>query len=369
MALTDREQEILRLIEQNPMISQHDLAQLCGITRSGVAAHISNLMKKGYIQGKGYIVSPPSYVSVIGGINMDIIGVADADDGRLVGSSSNTGHISMSLGGIARNISFDLARLEVPNYLISVYGSDSNGELFKADALANGLDIAYSKQLPHGSTSTFLSVRSAEGGQLVGLDDMSLSERIAPEFLEERRSVIMNSSCVAFDSSLAEDAIKWICDQCEQPLFARVVSVNKAARLLPFLGALDTVVLSSPEIPVLTGMEVSSEQDADRCAQYLLDRGVANVLLFLDNMGLLYCNASERCFIPWNRQDRHFSYRNGAASAALSALIWSRMENRSFDRSARYAYAAAEVTMQCVSSTNPQFSVEAVDKFAHCSAE
>lgn len=69
MAATDREQQILAWIKQNPLISQNELAELCGITRSGVAAHISNLMKKGYIQGKGYIVTPPSYVAVVGAIN------------------------------------------------------------------------------------------------------------------------------------------------------------------------------------------------------------------------------------------------------------------------------------------------------------
>ena len=47
MAATDREQQILAWIKQNPLISQNELAELCGITRSGVAAHISNLMKKG----------------------------------------------------------------------------------------------------------------------------------------------------------------------------------------------------------------------------------------------------------------------------------------------------------------------------------
>lgn len=66
MALTERERQILKKIEQNPMISQNELAEWCGITRSGVAAHISNLMKKGYIQGKGYVLTPPRYVAVIG---------------------------------------------------------------------------------------------------------------------------------------------------------------------------------------------------------------------------------------------------------------------------------------------------------------
>lgn len=355
MAPTDREQQILSWITQNPMISQNELAELCGITRSGVAAHISNLVKKGYIRGKGYIVTPASHVTVIGGINMDIYGVAENE---LVGSSSNVGHISFSLGGIARNVAFDLTRLGVANYLISVYGDDHNGELFKEDALANGMDITYAKQLSHENTSTYLSVRSSDGRQLAGLDDMGISERITPGFLEERRHVIANSTYVVIDSSLSAEAIAWICGHCERPVFARVVSVNKAARLLPALPHLDTIVLSAAETAILSGVEARDEAGADECAARLLAQGVSNVFLFLDDVGMLYRSADERCFMPQPEGDRLLWYKNGAASAALAALVWARGECLDFTQSAHWASAAARMSMQCVASTNPALSVE-----------
>ena len=53
--MTQRERQILRWIEENPLISQQELADKAGIARSSVAVHISNLMKKGHIAGKGYI--------------------------------------------------------------------------------------------------------------------------------------------------------------------------------------------------------------------------------------------------------------------------------------------------------------------------
>ena len=60
--MTQRERQLLNWIEENPLISQQELADKAGITRSSVAVHISNLMKKGYITGKGYIVhtAPPT---------------------------------------------------------------------------------------------------------------------------------------------------------------------------------------------------------------------------------------------------------------------------------------------------------------------
>lgn len=210
MAATDREQQILAWIKQNPLISQNELAELCGITRSGVAAHISNLMKKGYIQGKGYIVTPPSYVAVVGAINIDHYGVAMQD---VVGESSNMGRIVSSVGGIGYNIAYNLNRLGVPNYLISVYGDDENGERVKQDAYANGIDITHARQISHMPTSTFLSVVSAQGRQIVGLDDMQISAEITPEFLAQREQTIVNAEMVAIDSSLPSDAIAWVCEK------------------------------------------------------------------------------------------------------------------------------------------------------------
>ena len=47
--MTQRERQVLQLIESDPMISQQGIADALGITRSSAAVHISNLMKKGCI--------------------------------------------------------------------------------------------------------------------------------------------------------------------------------------------------------------------------------------------------------------------------------------------------------------------------------
>ena len=52
--MTQRERQLLNWIQEDPLISQQELADRAGITRSSVAVHISNLMRKGYILGKGY---------------------------------------------------------------------------------------------------------------------------------------------------------------------------------------------------------------------------------------------------------------------------------------------------------------------------
>ena len=45
--MTEREVEIFEILKNNPLISQDELAEQLMISRSGVATHIHNLMKKG----------------------------------------------------------------------------------------------------------------------------------------------------------------------------------------------------------------------------------------------------------------------------------------------------------------------------------
>ena len=119
--MTQRERQILNWIKENPMISQQELADKAGITRSSAAVHISNLMKKGYISGKGYIVRTAPYVTVVGGVNMDIGGRSAA---ALVDRDSNPGQVRMSLGGVGRNIAHNMALLGVDVRMLTALGDD-----------------------------------------------------------------------------------------------------------------------------------------------------------------------------------------------------------------------------------------------------
>ena len=57
--MTQREAQILQWIQENPLISQQELADRAGITRSSVAVHISNLMKRAISTAKATSSAPP----------------------------------------------------------------------------------------------------------------------------------------------------------------------------------------------------------------------------------------------------------------------------------------------------------------------
>ena len=62
--MNDREKQILKILRRNPLIQQNEIADILQISRSRVAAHIMDLMRKGLIKGKGYILTEQDYCVV-----------------------------------------------------------------------------------------------------------------------------------------------------------------------------------------------------------------------------------------------------------------------------------------------------------------
>lgn len=158
--MTQRERQILKWIEENPLISQQELADKAGIARSSVAVHISNLMKQGHIAGKGYIVRTAPYVVVVGGVNLDIGG---RPHGELVAADSNPGQVRMSLGGVGRNIAHNMALMGLDVRMLTAFGDDMNAQRIAASCGELGIDISQCLTVPGGATSTYLFITDGTG--------------------------------------------------------------------------------------------------------------------------------------------------------------------------------------------------------------
>ncbi|NLY20375.1 MAG: winged helix-turn-helix transcriptional regulator, partial [Tissierellia bacterium] len=153
--MTNREKEILEIIRNNPQISQNDIAKKLNITRSSVGGHIANLIEKGYIVGRGYIISNSDYIVIIGGADVDIVG---KPFNKLIEKDSNPGKITYSVGGVGRNIAENLAKLKVDTRLLTAIGNDRNGDLIKENAMVNNIDIQHSIFSDSHETATYLAI-------------------------------------------------------------------------------------------------------------------------------------------------------------------------------------------------------------------
>ncbi len=325
---TEREKQILDLIRQNPMISQKELAEKLGITRPGVASHISRLIKEGLILGKGYVLPKKEYVTVIGAVNMDIYGIVS--DYPVVLKGSNTGRVTTHLGGLGRNIAANTAALGLDTNLITVFGSDDYGTRFKEDAYRRGIDISYSKQLPDRKTSVYLYVNQGDGERIIGVDDMQINEFITPKFLESRLAGINAGQAAIIDSNLPAETIRWLYDNVRVPIYAKAVSVTKTPRLLQDNLNLEGLVINGVEGSFMAGVKIMDINDGKKCAEKLYDIFKTRVYLYLDQMGMIMADRDGVLYHSYEPGLR-VENTNGVGASMTAALAYAQLRHESLN--------------------------------------
>lgn len=353
--MTHREEQLLRWIEKNPMISQQELADKAGITRSSVAVHISNLMKKGYISGKGYVLTQSAAGVVVGGVNMDIGGLPI---NNLVTHDSNPGRVRMSLGGVGRNIAHNMSLLGVNTQLITAFGNDMSANKIAASCNELGIDISNSLKVPDGTTSTYLFISNERGDMELAVSDMEIYERMTPDFLMKKMNVIAGAKIVVTDTNIPADTIACLAKHSAAPIFADPVSTTKAIKLKPVLGQLHTLKPNLIEAELLSGVPISDEESLKKAAEALLATGLNRVFISLGSDGV-FAAERERCIhLPCFKGK--MVNTTGCGDAFMAALAWSFLEDMDLEQSARAGLAASVIAMEGDETINPEMSAKAL---------
>lgn len=354
--MTQRERQILRWIEENPMISQQELADRAGITRSSVAVHISNLMKKGYILGKGYVVHAAPYVAVVGGITKDIGG---RSTGPLVARDSNPGRVRISMGGVGRNIAHNLALLGVEVTFLTAIGDDDFAHTVAASCGKLGIDISHALQVPGGASSTYLFIADADGEMELAINDMEIFQHVTPDYLASRLGVLNNAQLVVVDANLPEASIDWLCHHVTPPIFADPVSTAKAGKFRRSLGRVHTIKPNRLEAELLSGIPITGQDSLEAAADALLSTGLHRVFLSLGPDGIFAADhQGQRLLLPCC--PGQMVNTTGCGDAAMAAIAWAYLQGTDLRDTALAALAAGAIAMESPETIHPDMSEQAL---------
>jgi pseudouridine kinase len=354
--VTDREREILMWIKENPLLSQEELARRAGITRSSIAVHISNLMRKGMIIGKGYVLSEYPYVVVIGGVNMDIMGCPEK---HLISKDSNPGHVELSLGGVGRNQANNLKLLGIDVKFVTAFGEDFYAEKIQNNCRELGIDITQAVVTPNGKTSTYLSIIDENGVLKYGISDMEITKFITPSILESRMNIINKACACLVETNLSEDALLYLAEHCKVPLFAETISITKASRLRNILDKIHTLRANCEDLQAIIGYKILTKYELEKAVQLLLDKGIRRVFVSM-NPGLV-CYGDDSG-ISWVAAYEPSSVENvtGVRDSFMAALIWAFMSDFTLSQSAVAGLTAAHICMESKHAVNEKLSEETI---------
>ena len=342
-----------RLVRERALVlyNAKNVADKAGITRSSAAVHISNLMKKGYIAGKGYIVRTAPYAVVVGGVNLDI-GGRSLD--KLVPEDSNPGQVRMSLGGVGRNIAHNMALLGMDVRLLTAFGDDMNAQRIAASCGELGIDISQCLTVPGGATSTYLFISDHRGDMALAVSDMEIYRHMTPAFLAGRARLLQNAQLVVVDTNIPAESIAWLADNLRLPIFADPVSTAKAEKLRPVLGKLHTLKPNRMETELLSGVTITDEASLNAAADALLATGLRRVFISLGGDGMLAADHTRRLHVPCC--PGQMVNTTGCGDAGMAAIAWAYLEGTDLEGTARAAMAAGAIAMESAETINPAMS-------------
>lgn len=370
--ITVRETEILQWIRENPLISQNELAEKAGITRSSVSVHISNLIKKGLILGKGYVTGGSKPVTVIGAVNIDISASASASFRK---ADSNPGKIKVSAGGVGFNIASNSALLGVPVCFISAFGGDTHASFLKHKCLERGLDISASLTVDTAVSSCYVCINNEDGDMVSAVNDMDIYEHITPEYIEKKLPLINKSALCVIDTNIPARTIAYIAEHCTVPLIAEPVSAHKAVKLLPVLHKLYALTPNKMEAFALYNASKAGQGISPALAElalFFIESGVRRIYISLGEKGLFCADKNARYrvkpFMAENADRARKAVRKGADStkgaqhiiknttgagdSQTAAVVWAILKNMSLKESANAGIAAASLCLESEEAVN-----------------
>lgn len=300
--LTRREKEILACLKEDPLLSQDELAAKMQISRSAAAVHISNLMRKGYILGRGYILDERSGVLIVGKSWLEITA-------RLASRE-----ISITYGGLGCEMAVELAGYNIAPILITVLGQDDCGDQIYNYLLKKGVEVRHVIRSGDYSTAKRLHVLDGED-VLYHLEDMRIAQSIGEKELTACGEIIKTARVLLIDASLSPAEIGYL------------LTLAKSYDILTTFvgGSLDWCLrqgyCSCPQVfLVCRDCELPgfSGEDPESCypvCREIVSRGLAALIVIFDEQGAILATPQESVYLP-------FSPLHGAGSAlSISAGI------------------------------------------------
>ena len=280
-------------------------------------------------------------ICIIGGANIDICGASIAP---LRAYDSNPGQISLSYGGVGRNIAQICALLGCSVEFVTCFSGDNYGMMMKQDCENLGMDTSSSKIIEDLPSSMYIAILDQDHDMKLAMSDMRILRRMDTAMLEPVVKRLDQNDLMIIDANLDLECISYILKNAQCPVAADPVSANKAGRLKKYLGMIDIFKPNRYEAEELTGIHIETEQDAAACADWFLRNGVKEIIISMADKGLIAGTSEKKVWF----KHRMIQLENatGGGDSFLGAYVSRRILKESVDDSVRFAISAAVTTIE-----------------------
>lgn len=274
-------------------------------------------------------------VSVIGGANVDVKGRCR---GPYIAGTSNPGRVTLSAGGVGRNIAENLARLGFAVSLVTALGDDANGAFLRAACDRAGIHLSHAITVAE-PTGTYLAVLDEAGEMVSAVSDMRAMDALHPAHLEAAAAMLAQADMLVADCNISAACLAWLSGFAashEKRLLIEPVSVPKAMKLLEFTRARPVFAIT----PNAQQLDALAQGDIAR----LHTLGFANVVVHRGGEGAIASDGREIARVPAGHVSAVADV-TGAGDAAVAGLVCGLVEGLPLMEAARLGQSAAAVKL------------------------
>lgn len=289
---------------------------------------------------------------LFGGSNIDYIGTSDE---KLIDGVSNIGSVSISFGGVMRNIAENLARLGNHIDFVTAIGKDSLGIKLKEALLSLGIHI----HSPESDlmTGSYLAINDSNHDMALALCDNRIIETINPDYIKSLDALIKGHEYLSLDANLSKEAIDFLFKNYPQKKFiVEAISPEKVVKFKDHLSKIYLIKANSHEAEALTGKSLSPITMTEE----LLKKGVKNVVLSSggDDIHIGY---DQNIIEPVQvKRETEFVNTTGCGDALTSGIIDHFLRGYSLRESVEFGQLLSKLTLM-----SPHATTEEVKKYRH----
>lgn len=295
-----------------------------------------------------------NYVCVIGGANIDVV-CTPLTTVRM--RDSNPCTVRYSLGGVARNIAENLARLGVKVVFITALAGDANAERIESNAASLGIDLSHCVRVNDGVTSTYTCINDEKGDMLVAASDMSILKHLTCQRLEERLDVINGAQCVVTDTNDA-DCLRFLQQHVTVPLFVDTVSAKKTEIVKNDIKNIFCLKPNLIEAEVLSGIEIRDSQCLQKAVDVIRSKGVNWVFVSQGNEGVTYSDGATGHVDSFPVKVVNTT---GAGDSFMAGVVCGYINGMGISHCAMMGCAASAITVSDRETVSESMSVEKVN--------
>ncbi len=294
-----------------------------------------------------------SKIVVLGGVSVDLVGVS-YDPLRM--QDSNPGSVSLSFGGVGRNIAENCAHYGAEVQLISVFGDDHLGHLCYKDCVESGIKVDHSI-FKDQTSSMYLAILDPSGDLALGVSDNSILSCLNYDSIKSALSMISTQDILVLETNLEKELIDMVLTHKSCMIACDPISTHKAEKLIDHLGQIDIFKPNDLEAAVYFGSVLTSDEDFLEALRFFRNKGIQEIIISAAEKGI-YVSKGESYFHLLTPSVKLVN-ATGAGDAFMGAYLVMR-QRYDFQRALELACCASLLTLESQRTVLKDLSLESI---------